>query len=366
MLKLVEQIKQNGLEFICNKYSITAKRHGKYSNLVLLKYDQINSPMGVKIVQQCRGIILDEANDWKIICYTYDKFFNHGEGHAAKIDWTTARVYEKADGSLCQLFRYNNEWLIATSGTPDASGNVNDYGFNFAELFWKVWNELGYKLPDECDNNKCYAFELLTPYNRIVVQHKSNKLILHGARDLLNLKELNPVIEAHYNKWECIRSYPITSLDEAVEKANKFDPLDPEEGEGFVVVDQNFNRLKIKGKNYLAMSHLKESCGSSKRQLLELVRNNEGDEFLTAFEEYRNEYNEIRFKYERLIGKMEGFYDAIKHITERKDFAIQAKKVNYSDALFSMKYGKVSDFKNYISTLPIKSLEKLLELNIIE
>ena len=38
------------------------------------------------IVQQARGIILDEAKDWKVVARPYDKFFNLGEGNAAPID----------------------------------------------------------------------------------------------------------------------------------------------------------------------------------------------------------------------------------------------------------------------------------------
>jgi tRNA splicing ligase len=52
------------------------------------------------VVQECRGLILDESANWRIVAFPYTKFFNYGEEHAASIDWSTACVQEKLDGSL--------------------------------------------------------------------------------------------------------------------------------------------------------------------------------------------------------------------------------------------------------------------------
>lgn len=68
-------------------------------DLVLLKYDQLNSDLGNEIVQECRGLILD-AHTFEVVCYPFNKFFNYGESHAADIDWRTAYVTEKLDGCV--------------------------------------------------------------------------------------------------------------------------------------------------------------------------------------------------------------------------------------------------------------------------
>src|SRR4051812_14936403 len=69
-------LESNALEELTTRYAIKVKRHGEFPNLVMLKYDQINSPMSEPIVQECRGIILDEADNWRVVSFPFRKFFN--------------------------------------------------------------------------------------------------------------------------------------------------------------------------------------------------------------------------------------------------------------------------------------------------
>ena len=150
-MELQKYLRSEGLDKLTETFNIKVNRHSDFSNLVCLKYSQIESPMGEIIVQQCRGIILDEDNNWKIVSYPFSKFFNYGEGHASQIDWSTAKVYEKLDGSLMTLYFYQGNWHAQSSGMPDAEGKVNVNEFTFRELFWQIWSELDYSLPLETD-----------------------------------------------------------------------------------------------------------------------------------------------------------------------------------------------------------------------
>ena len=351
----------NALEVLETKYAIHVKRHTKYSNLILLKYNQIESPLGVKLVQQCRGIILDEANNWNVVSFPYTKFFNYGEGHAAEIDWSAARVYEKVDGSLMVLYYYDGHWEVSSSGLPDASGDMMGTTTTFADLFWQVWKELEYKL-DSADKNVCYMFELATPFNRIVVQHKENKIVLHGARRLSDFRELNPVVEAHNNGWECVKTYPLGSWDEIVAAAKDLNPM---QNEGYVVCDStNYNRVKVKGPQYVAVAHMRD--GFTTRRMLEIIRTNENQEFLSYFPEYKDLYHDIKAKYEFLVGKIEGFYEAIKHIDERKQFALLATTQKFSGTLFGLKYNKFNSARESIAEMNIQNLEEWLDIKSIK
>jgi hypothetical protein len=355
MTLLIQQyLRTHSLADLEQGYSIKVKRHRVFPNLVLLKYDQINTKM-TPMTRECRGIILDEDDDWRVVCYSYKRFHNlNGETWGDEIDFSTARVQEKIDGSLIQLFFYKNLWFIASSGTPDASGEVMGTKTTLADLFWKVWDDLGYNLPENTD--QCFAFELCSPQNRVVVRHKKPRIVLHGVRHLPTLRELNPVVEAHYNKWECVKSYSFTDVDAIIEMADKLDPIN--EGEGFIICDTNYHRVKIKGERYRRMAHFRDTL--STRSILEIVRNNEGDEAFIGFEEHLPLFWKIRDKYSLLLGEMIGFYDAIKDIEQRKDFALKAVLKYYSGGLFSMRHGKIDSFKTYLAQMKIQHLEEWL------
>ncbi len=63
------------------------------------KYGGMNS-MGAAL--QSRGLILRKDTN-QPVCVPFYKFFNFGEEQAHPIDWSTALVYEKVDGSLIKV-----------------------------------------------------------------------------------------------------------------------------------------------------------------------------------------------------------------------------------------------------------------------
>lgn len=352
---------ENPLKILEEKYCIKVKRHSEFNNILLLKYNQLDSPMSEKLVQQCRGIIVDESDNWNVVCRTFDRFFNHSESYAAKIDYNSARIYEKLDGSLIQLFHYKNEWRAATSGVPCASGEVMGHpNITFADLFWKVWKDVGYQLPK--DPNICYSFELLTPFNIIVTQHKESSIILTGARRLSDFRELNPVVEAHRNKWECVKIFDFKDKDEII---NFLRDMNGFEQEGFVACDpKNYNRVKMKCEDYVKKHRLVSSV--SIRNILDVIRTNEGDEFISYCPQFKDLYYDIRVKYEYLVGKAEGFYSAIKDIDDRKKFAMVAKDQIFSGILFGLKYNKISNVREALADMNIKHLEIWLKVKDIK
>ena len=50
-LETVQYLRKYGLEQLVKEYKVDAKRHKMYPNLVLLKYDQLESDMSSTIIQ---------------------------------------------------------------------------------------------------------------------------------------------------------------------------------------------------------------------------------------------------------------------------------------------------------------------------
>lgn len=359
---LAQTFLRNGgtLDQLQAQYHLLIKRGTKHPNLVLLKYHQIESPMGDPLVQQCRGIILDEERNWEIVSRPFDKFFNHGEGHAAPIDWKSARVQEKLDGSLMQLFNYRGTWMVASSGTPDAGGEVNGCGFSFAELFWKVFRELGYKLPDDEDAGTTFLFELMTPYNRVVVRHDQNRLVLIGMRTTWGTELKIDRWDDFYN-WQAVQAFPLQSVKDV---ETTFATMDPLKQEGYVIVDSDFNRIKVKHPGYVAIHHLRDGFGP--KRILEVIRSGESSEVLTHFPEWTEAFNKVRGAYDLLVSQLECDYVTLRDIPDQKTFAINAVKTRYSPALFQLRKGKVASIRESLANMQIKALMELLAVKDME
>lgn len=353
MNPLLNYLSTHSVSDLVEEYKIKVNHHTLY-NLISLKYDQINSPHNDPVVNVCRGIVLDESNN--IVAYPYDRFFNIEEPCAASVDFDSACVYEKIDGSLMTLYYYDDKWNVASSGSPDAAGMVGDFGFSFAELFWRVWNELGYKLPN--DTSKCYMFELMTAYNKVVVNHGKNRIVLHGARDLNTLEELFPFSVAKENGWECVRVFDYRNIDDVVNAASGLSGI---LNEGFVVCDKNFNRVKIKSPEYVRYSHLKDGS-NSKKNILELVIRNEGDEFLSYFPELEGQFIKIQNTYNDFLKMVWNDFLELRNIDDQKQFALAVKDKRYSCILFLLRSGKIKAVDNWFGLVTTDKAIKMLEI----
>ena len=249
---------ENWQELLSNSpYFIKIKQDGDY---FLLKYDQINSPHGDSLVDECRGCIVyfdKKVNEWIYVCRPFTRFYNYGEECAAKIDWKSARVLEKVDGSLIKIW-YHNGWHVSTSGTIDAEkSECGD--FNYFELFLKASNltkELWDYSYTNCvtfhewswlNSEKTYLFELVSPWNKLVVPYENTELYYLGEIDNTTGQETY-CFDGKFCSKEVEDFFGISNIKDAVAAAND---ITAEDGEGFVVVDKNFNRIKIKGEDYL-------------------------------------------------------------------------------------------------------------------
>ena len=344
----------NTVEDLLKQYAIKYTYSEKNPALVLLKYDMIESPFAEKIVRECRGIILDSTN-WDVVCHPFHKFFNYGEAYAALIDWSSARVQEKLDGSIIAMYFFNGVWNVASSGMPDASSRVGDFNTTFSKLFWDTFNELGYST-EKLDKLDTYLFELMTPLNRVVVPHSTNKLILLGARDLRTGLEYCVSNLGHLG-FQIVKEFPIQNI---VDVEASFDKMNPLDQEGYVIVDKNFNRVKVKHPGYVMIHHIRDSVNM--RSIVTIVQSGETPEFLTYYPEYTTIFDDVSGKLEALIDELQESYDEVKDIVSQKDFAIAIQQNKLSGALFSLRSGKVDSIRQYFKSYNTRSLIKILAL----
>lgn len=343
------------------EHKIIVNRDG---DLVSLKYNQIESPMHLPIVQECRGMVVDVANA-RVLAHPYNKFWNYGDAPAAIIDWSTARVLEKLDGSLMILYWDPNidEWAVASSGTPRGSGQFgSSEAETFGSAFWRTFDALGMRKPPEQAQRVCFMFEFCDTPNRIVVKHERPRIVLHGARDMGLGTEYGHdtlVLWAEMLGWELVKSFPISSLEECLAAADELDPI---ACEGFIIVDAAFNRVKIKSPRYVVLHHMKGEA--TVRRSIELWQSGEATELLSHFPEMAPQILPVHERLDTIaVRAAYGAAIAMATTATRKEFALAIKDKPWSSVAFKL-YGttpSVNDAHRVMREATLPALERMIE-----
>ena len=367
-------------------YCIEIKSDSIYNHdLILFKYNQIESDFSQPFVKLCRGLVLD-AHTFDPIVFPFVKFHNFGEIHADNIDWKSCYVADKIDGSLVKIVRIGNDILIGTNSTIDAykAPLVEQIGCiakSFGELAYFALLDNYRKARNlsisDCIDQGCvdswlksiikpgftYMFELTSPFNKVVVQWHDIRLNFLGVRNNETLQETYFLDHELKDIFNTPKVFPLHSIDECIKAAEQLDC----NAEGYVVCDKNFNRVKIKSPTYVALHHMRNNGALSYERGIEIVRRNEIDEVLTYFPEFKEHLLAIQEKYNKLVGSLEMAWCAYKTadrmigFASRKDSAIWIQKnfeiPGVGFALLDKKYDTVKD---WILNCPAKNLVKWL------
>jgi hypothetical protein len=326
-------------------------------DFVLLKYDQIRSDFTLPLVRECRGIILDAAADFRPVCVPFFKFGNFGEAYVPEIDWASAVVQEKIDGSLIKLWNYRGEWHVSSNGEIDArNARLKSLYLKESEetdlytLFTEAWAKTGVEF-DALDTRYTYMFELTSPHNRVVVKFDDTTIRHIGTRDNETLLETD--IDIGVPKP---RTFPIGTLEDCITNASSLGY----DAEGYVVVDRDYNRVKVKSPLYVSLSHLVSGV-TTRVRIVEIIRAGEQAEFLTYFPEYGGVFEEIRAGIDAFSERTDSQLAQLRamQFDSRKDLAAFVTKTECPAVLFACFDGKVSTPKDWLLERPA---DKILEL----
>ena len=306
---------------------------------VMFKYNQVFSDFNIPLVREARGIIFRES-DWECVCHPFNKFGNYGESYCPEIDWKTASVQEKVDGSLIK-FWYDNGWHISTNGTIDAfKANLNNVKYqNFGQL---VLDAIRKVFTDEHElfnmlSQKCvYMFELTSPYNRVVIPYEEINLYFLGMRGMFTGFECDSEILDISKYFKIPKRYPLHSLEDVQMAANA---LSWDE-EGYVVCDEYFNRVKIKSPSYVMAHYVRNNNTVNTERLIQIILDGEQKEFLIYASDYTDELHDVEEAMHKIavssVESMKMLFGAQHEFTNRGDYAREAIKypVYMKDFLF--------------------------------
>ena len=330
IISFLNSIPENDCALWTNKFEelkISVKEDG---DLAIFNYG-VDADFSNPIVREARGIIIDMKQK-RIVARGFDKFFNVQELYAATIDWTDCRVEEKVDGSIIKLW-WRNGWHWSTNSCIDAySAPTSDSRYTFGDIIRKAVN---YKdIPfDSLNKNYTYIFELVSPETQVIVRYPVPKLFHIGTRDN------NSGVEYRFNIGiDRPKVYSIKTLEDCLEAARHLNQNGDEiKKEGFVVVDHNWNRVKVKSPEYVQMHYLWNNGKVSKKEALMLLREHslsdlDGHDMMLRFSVLMHYYafklKELEYNVARYIDYVRGLYEEYNH--DRKAVALEIMDHKYA------------------------------------
>lgn len=321
-------------------------------------YNMLDSDFSEKIVQEARGLWLYEDN-FEVACHSFDKFFNYGEEHAAKLDWDTVEVQEKIDGSLMKLWfnKRTQEWMLSTNGTIDArKALTGDIIFpTFYDVFQEALKNNGYTWESftalfsmEILNEQTYTFELVSPMTRVVIPYEKPDIYFIGGRANESGEEFSPrVALEYYVHIKTPKTFRINTLEAAIEAASKL----PWDEEGYVAVDENFNRVKIKSSEWVKAHYVRNNNTITRAAIVDTILKGDQEEFLLYAADYKPYLEDTQNKMKQIYEMLKNSFYTMMNIEQLtpKDYAqmVQKQPRVVQDYLFKFNNGALA--KSYLS-----------------
>lgn len=291
--KIVNEIMATGLESTVKRYGLKVDETDR---LVCLNYDMLSSPR-MSVADECRGLVLEKGT-WKVVCRPFSRFYNYGEIETP-VDIRHCVVREKLDGSLIKVFFYQDSWYWATRGLVKETTGFIPGGHSFADLMANVLNILGVADINDfagkyhLEKAWTYLFELITPYNRVVVDYA-------GIYRFVYLGHIHNETNTHRTE---LKGYPdcakVIDRDLSVNELENYQSAADKAGisqEGFVVyTPEHVPFCKIKSSLYVNFHHVRTNGDTTHKDVLCIILDGEEKEYLAYFKEDKPLFDDVNY-----------------------------------------------------------------------
>lgn len=376
-----------------------AKEHGVYGKItngkIALNYDMIEAKESDPLACQCRGLVLEE-HTFNTISVPFFRFFNYGgQDHliSKDFDWSSAKYYDKMDGTLAIVYFHDNKWHIGTRSRCEADVPMDDGFTTFAMLFDIAVKEM-FNSPTKGETKSIgllgdlniqtfmnlfgekakeytFCFEITSPFNRIVCKYDDVKLTLLMVRNNITFLEEDPHAWLNHKTnlfgLKCPEEWSFNDTSHMIEVINSWKP---EDHEGVVIVDRNFNRIKVKNIQYVIFNKLRDSLSTSIKSCIEIILLGKDDDIVPMMPDLIvNRINKLKPIIKFVMQTAMKEYREIKHINNMKEFASQAELTIWPSAMYALKRNKTPDLHTWaignkiiVNKIPGNAIETMLNL----
>lgn len=276
----------------------------------------------------------------RIISPSLHKFFNVNENDDSIIEENDLingnyNFYEKYDGSLIIPFILDDGLLRFRT-----KGDYSDFYENMAKSC--ITEEQEKFIRESLNNNIYPLYEIVSPFNKIVVKYNETKLVLLGWYDLNDKNDIEKsIVNFHLNKENVVDKSQILNKYKELETIDNF--------EGYVIQEHNGYKLfKLKAIKYIEEHRNKDSLSSS-FYILKHLFNETIDDMISKISNNEELLSYVNKTIETIIKKMNSDKEEIERILnkdsdlDRKSFAVKYKDHDLFHLIIKLYLNKEQD-----------------------
>ena len=291
------------------------------------------SDFQVPYAKDCRGtafILNNETNEWNLFTRAYRKYWNLGEG-IAKDEYVSKNLpvksFEKLDGSLILVGRIDGKLV------PKSKTSINSEHAILANKLIQENEKLQFFIKTALNEGYTPVFELVGPSFKIVLNYPKDELIFLGyvENTTSNIVTFDGGDVEAFKETTGIR--PAECYDLTWEELLSTQENSKPDIEGYVVLCDNGEFVKVKLASYTNLHHLKDNINNL-TNLIPLILNDNLDDIIGQFQEDQvtidyivqtqekvaHKFNHLVVEYKNLRGLYFNKFEE-----NRKEFAIKYK-----------------------------------------
>ena len=321
--------------------------------LYMLNYERSKiTKENVKTLGLFRSIITDGE---KIYSFSFPKALSYTQ-FMENVKYDDIVVEDFVEGTMINLFYYNDEWMCATKGTIGAKCKFfKDYQKTYRILFLEAMEASNLEF-NMLNKSYCYSFVLQHPENRIVVPFSEKRLVLMNLYKCDNMKveEVNmelafpgysgltdngPKVYLPRDINEMYKNYEGKNYNDLY---NYFTSLNLDYKIMGVVLKHGNFRTKIWNPNYLKVKHLRGNNPKIQFQYYNLLKDKKLKEFLYYYPEYKKLFDTYKMD---LFNWTEQLWKNYKSCYIRKEAPLKTYPVQFRTHMFNIHQDYINNLK---------------------
>lgn len=325
----LDYVNKHGLEYVQEKYKIKVSQNELYPDLYCLNYDQIESIKLSPVVKECRSLVIRKEDDGEFVVSSrsFDRFFNYGETEE-EYNITELTAYEKIDGSLLNIW-YDNKygWLYRTRSMIMPA---DDMSINGGDVTWKDLIERNIRDFHALDPTLTYICEIVSKHNRVVTRYDEERIYLLASR----CSKTGGYVKTSPRQFHKPKSFKFDTIKGCLEAVRSLPNLE----EGYVLYNSfGVPQVKVKNPSYVAAHRLRGDCTPTPKRIMDMILENETDEYLSIFPEDLDMFEPYINALEKGVDIVLDVWESVKNIPDQKAFADNVKQFHFASILFSMR-----------------------------